>query len=332
MMGSSLTRLGLPLIAALTLNATTAQMGYLTALESAPYLLLGLFAGVLVDRFSRRALMIAGDLGRAVLFSIVPAAALLGWLSMPLLYSVTFLAGILTVIFQVASQSYVPDLITRDKLVEGNSRLELSSALTSVAGPSLAGVIIQAVTAPFAILLDAFSFLFSGASILLIRHREKPVPNKVEPLLRQVREGMSAVLKNPFLRAFAGCLATSNLASMAFFALYILFGTRELGMEPAALGLVYGIGASGAIAGSIAAPRLAARAGRGAHCCWERCWDHGGAAGGFCHTCQRHPPVDLIQPAGQLWVGDVFCQRRQRTPNHHPACAAWARELDHGFH
>lgn len=261
--GSALSRLALPLIAVITLHATPAEMGLLAAVGTAPSLLVGLFAGVWVDRYQRRTLLITGDVGRALLLATIPVAAFLGLLSMVQLYGIGFLSGVLTVFFDVASRSYVPTVIDRRQLVEGNSKLTLSGSLTAVAGPSLAGLVIQAITAPVAIVLDACSYLASALCVFLIGRREETPQMSYVPMLAQVREGLGVVVRNPLLRAFAGCLATSNLTSSAFFALYILFGTRELGLNAAALGLVYGIGASGALVGAVLAPWAATRLGIG---------------------------------------------------------------------
>jgi MFS family permease len=267
LMGSAFSGLAMALLAALTLGATPIQMGLLTAAGSAPSLLIGLFAGVWVDRYRRRPFLIAGDVGRALLLATIPIAALLGELSMVQLYAVSFLAGVLTVFFDVASQSYLPAIIDRRQLMEGNSKLGLSSSITAVAGPSLAGVVIQAITAPFAVVLDSLSFLASAGLVLLIRRREErpqvaPAP-VFSGLSEGLREGLQMVIRDGRLRALAGCLATSNLASNVFFALYMLYGTRELGLNAAALGLVYGIGAIGAPLGAVCAPWAAARFGLG---------------------------------------------------------------------
>jgi Na+/melibiose symporter-like transporter len=261
--GSSLSRLALPLIAAITLNATPAQMGLLAAVGTAPSLVVGLFAGVWADRYRRRKLLIVGDVGRALLLATIPAAAFLGVLSLAQLYIVGFLGGVFTVFFDVASRSYLPTLIDRRQLVEGNGKLELSGSITAVAGPSLAGIVIQAITAPMAIVMDAVSYVASALCVFLIRRREEAPQMSRAPMVAQVREGLSIVFRNPLLRAFAGCLATSNFTSSVFFALYILYGTRELGLNAAALGLVYGIGASGALVGAMLAPWVAARLGVG---------------------------------------------------------------------
>ena len=162
--GSQVTALAVPLIAVLTLDATPWQMGLLSAAGGAPILLVGLFAGVWVDRVRRRPVMIATDLGRAALLLIVPLAAVAGVLRIEILYAVLLLSGALTVLFDVAHLSFVPSLVTPDRLVEGNSKLESTSAAAQVAGPSVGGVLVSLLTAPFALLVDALSFLVSRPS------------------------------------------------------------------------------------------------------------------------------------------------------------------------
>jgi MFS-type transporter involved in bile tolerance (Atg22 family) len=261
--GSALSRLAIPLIAALALNATPAEMGLLAAAGTAPTLLVGLFAGVWVDRIRRRTLLIVGDVGRAILLLTIPAAAFMGLLTMVQLYVVGFLTGVFSVFFDVASRSYLPTLIDRRQLVEANGKLELSGSITAIAGPSMAGLVIQAITAPLAIVLDAISYAVSAVCVIFIRHREDAPQISRVPMVSQIREGLRVVFGNPLLRAFAGCLATSNFASNAFFALYILFGTRELGLNAAELGLAYGLGASGAVIAAMIAQWVTSRMGVG---------------------------------------------------------------------
>ena len=262
--GSALTRLALPLIAVVALDATAAQMGFLGAIEAAPLLVVGLFAGVWVDRFRRRTLLIGSDILRALLLVTIPVAAFLNVISMAQLYIVGFLAGSLTVVFNLASRSYLPSLLDRHRLVEGNAKLKISSSVTAVAGPSLAGFVIQAVTATFAVILDAVSYLLSACCIAVIRKPEEDPQASHIPLIVQVRDGIGIVLGNPLLRAFAACTATSNFTSGILFTLYILFGTRELGLNAAQLGVIYGIGASGALVGAVIASRVVTRYGIGA--------------------------------------------------------------------
>ncbi len=261
--GSALTAMAVPFLAAVALQATPAEMGLLGVAGSAPVLLVSLFAGVWIDRYSRRTCLIVGDLGRALLLLTIPVAALFGILSIVQLYLVEFLSGILTVFFDIAWRSYLPSVVGPGHLVEANGKLELSNAITGVARLSLAGIVIQLLTAAFAIAIDALTFLVSALCILGISRCEELPRPAAAPVLAQIRDGMRLVLQSPWLRAFAGCMATSNFSSNIFFALYMLFGTRELGMSAAELGVVYGIGASGALAGAALAPWAAARFGLG---------------------------------------------------------------------
>lgn len=261
--GSAITGLALPLIAVVALEASAAQMGLLGALGTAPSLVVGLYAGVWVDRFRHRTLLIAGDILRALLLATIPIAAFLGVLSMTQLYVIGFLTGAFTVIFDLAVRSYLPALVDRHSLVEGNAKLKISSSVTSVAGHSLAGLVIQAITAIMAVIVDSVSYLLSAFCVLIIRRREEALQMSASPMVVQVRDGLGVVFGNPLLRAFAGCTATSNFASNVLFVLYILFGVRELGLNAAELGLIYGIGASGALVGALIAPSAAARFGVG---------------------------------------------------------------------
>jgi MFS family permease len=261
--GSQFTHLAVPLIAAMVLKASPAQMGVLSAVVTAPFLLIGLFAGVWVDRWRRRPVLISGDVGRALVLSAIPIAYLAGALSMPLLYAVGFLTGVLTVFFDVAYQAYLPSLVDRAQLVEGNSKLEASRSTAQIAGPGLAGVVVQIISAPLAIVFDALSFLISGVFIGLIRRSEPSHGTTRAPMLGEIREGLAVVFGNPMLRAIAGCTGTANFFASAAGALYILFVTRELGMKPAAIGAVFSLGSVGALAGVLLAGSLARRLGIG---------------------------------------------------------------------
>ena len=239
-------------------------MGILTAVTRAPFLLIGLFAGVWVDRLPRRPILITGDLGRAAVLLSIPLAAGLGSLSMLHLYAVGVLVGILTVFFDVAYQAYLPALMHRGQLVEGNSKLEATRSLAGLAGPGIAGVVIQLLSAPLAIVFDAISFVASGGLISLIRRPEGFTERSPRgPMLGEVREGLSVVLGNPLLRAIAGCTGTFNFFSSAFFALYILFATRELKLGPAQIGVIFSIGGVAGLIGALTAERVANRLGVG---------------------------------------------------------------------
>ncbi len=262
--GDQFTGLAIPLIAALTLHATAGQMGILTAVERAPFLLIGLFAGVWVDRLPRRPILITGDLGRAAVLLTIPFAALTAGLSMPHLYAVGLFVGILTVFFDVAYQAYLPAMVNRRQLVEGNSKLEATRSLGNLAGPGIAGVVIQLLSAPLAIVLDAASFVVSGGLIALIRGREPVVARSARgAMLAEVREGLGVVFGNRLLRSIAGCTGTFNFFTSALSTLYILFATRELGLGPAQIGVIFSLSNVSGLLGALTAGRLAARFGVG---------------------------------------------------------------------
>jgi MFS family permease len=262
--GSQVTQLALPLTAAITLQATALQMGILGAAEFAPFLLFGLFAGVWADRRPRRRILVAADLGRALLLGLIPLAALFDVLRIELLYAVGFLAGILTVFFDVAYQSYLPLLVERAQLVEGNTKLEVSRSVAQVAGPGLGGALVQLLTAPVAIAVDALSFLASAAFLATIRRAEPHPRGGPRPgVWSDIGAGVGVVFGNPLLRAIAGCTATSNLFSNVGMAVYVLYVTRELGVTPSLLGVVFAVGSGGALVGALLAGRIARRFGLG---------------------------------------------------------------------
>jgi MFS family permease len=241
-------------------------MGILGALKFAPFLLLSLFAGVWADRLRRRPILIVSDFGRGVLLALIPAAAVTGYLSIELLYCVALGTGVLTVFFDVTYQSYLPALVRREQLVEGNSKLQASASVAQIGGPGLAGVLVQSVGPATAVAVDAASFVASVISLLSIRAPE-PAPDR-PPFGRtsvwaELREGIAVVLENPLLRSIAGCTATSNLFGNALMALYVLYLTRELGISPAVLGLILSIGGPGALLGSLVAGPTAQRFGLG---------------------------------------------------------------------
>ena len=264
--GSQVSQLAIPLAAALVLNASPAQMGLLGAFEFAPFLLLSLFAGVWVDRMYRRPVLIIADVARAALLGSIPVAALLGVLRIEQLFVVGLLTGVGTVFFDVAYQSYLPVLVSREHLVEGNSKLEVSRSVAQIAGPGLGGALVQLITAPIAVLVDAVSFVASVMSLLLIRQPEPPPVGRdgnTASIWKELREGLEVVLGNPLLRSIAGCTGTSNLFNNAMMAVYVLYVTRELGLQPAAVGLIFAIGGPGALLGAISAAQLAKRFGLG---------------------------------------------------------------------
>jgi MFS family permease len=261
--GSEFTRLALPIVAVLTLHAAPGQMGVLAAVQTAPFLLLGLIAGVWVDRLPRRPVLIAGDLGRAALLGLIPLTAAAGVLGMSHLYVIGFLVGVLTVFFDIAYQAYVPALVGPHQIIEGNSKLEASRSMAQLSGPGIAGVVIQAFSAPVAIVVDALSFVCSAAFVSRIRRREDPPKRRRAPLLEEAQEGIVIVLGNRLLRPIAACTGTANFFDATWSALYILFATRELGLSPASIGLIASAGNVAGLLGTMLAGWLAGRAGIG---------------------------------------------------------------------
>ncbi len=270
LVGSQVTALALPVAAALTLHANALQMGILSAAGSLPILLFGLVVGVQVDRFRRRPLLIAADLGRAALLGGIPLAALFGWLSMGLLYLVTFLAGTLTLLFNVAHVSLLPTLVQPEELVEGNSKLELSRSGAVIVGPGIAGLLIQIVTAPFAIVLDALSFLGSAAFLSRIQTPELAPAEAQQPASAASRllAGMRVLLRHPILRSFIDSLAAFNFFSYMLRALYVLYLLNILGVPPALLGLIYAAGSIGFPLGAFFAGPIRKRLGTGPTIIW----------------------------------------------------------------
>ena len=263
--GSRITIVALPLIAVLILNARPFQMGMLAGIGGFASLIFGLAAGLCVDRLRRRPILIVTDLGRAAVLGSIPLAAVFGILRMQQIYAVVAVAGILTVLFDVAYQSYLPSLVERDQILEGNSKLAFSSSIAEIAGPGLTGILVQLLTAPIAILLDALSFLVSALTVWLVR---KPEPQVVPTLRLHVWEeltaGMRAIAQSPILRAIAGHSGTAGFFGGFFASLYVLYVISDLHLSPSLLGAVIALGGVGNVIGAAIAPRLMRRAGIGA--------------------------------------------------------------------
>jgi MFS family permease len=263
--GSQVTLLALPFVAILALDATTFQVALLTTLEFLPFILVSLPAGVWVDRFPRRPVLIIGDVGRAALLASVPIAYALDVLTLEQLYVVGFATGVFTVFFDVAYQAYLPSLVDREQLVEGNSKLEVSRAGAQIGGPAVAGGLIEALTAPVAVLVDALSFLGSALFLFRIRKREEiQRSDEARPSMRkELSEGLRYVLGHPLLRPIAICTGSSNFFGNVAFAIFIVFAVRELGLTAGVVGLVFALGNVGWLAAAVLAGRIAGRFGVG---------------------------------------------------------------------
>jgi predicted MFS family arabinose efflux permease len=264
LVGSQVTLLALPLTAVLTLRASPLQMGVLRALQYLPALLIGLFAGVWIDRVRRRPLLIASDLGRALLIGAVPLLAALGALRMGYLYAIAFAVGVLTVLFELAYLAYVPALVQRGRLVDANGRLEASDSFARVVGPGLGGFLVQVLGAPTAMLADALSFLVSVLSLGLIRIREPaPEPARYADIRSQIGEGLRMVVRHPLLRATVVSSGITNFCAAILNSLYVLYVVSELHVSPAALGGIFLAGGAVGLAGAVVAGRTAGRLGLG---------------------------------------------------------------------
>ena len=266
--GSQISALAIPVVAVLILKVSAFEVALLGTIEFLPFILFTLPAGAWVDRLRRRPIMIVGDLGRAAALASIPIvyaanpAALTIWQ----LYAVGFIAGTLTVFFDVSNQSYLPSIVERDELIEGNSKLQISQSSAQIAGPGIAGVLIDLVKAPFAIVLDSLSFVVSAFFVFLIRRPEPPVLHPADStgtkrpsIVSDVREGLRFVLGHPSLRAISAATATSNLFGSIGFAIYALYAldARYLGLTPGQLGLSFALGNIGALVGAVFANRIA---------------------------------------------------------------------------
>lgn len=215
--GRQVTFLALPSVAILLLNADAFQMGVLYALEDLAFPIFGLFVGVWADRMRRRPIMIVANVGRMIALGSVPLAFLFAVLHLYILYLVAFCSGLFTVFFDVSYQSYLPTLIERSDLVEGNSKLETSQSGARVAGPAIAGLLIQLVGAARAIIADALAYLASAILILSIRkHEAAPETNLKRSFISELKEGARAVFGNAILSRLAACTATLNFGSGIF--------------------------------------------------------------------------------------------------------------------
>jgi MFS family permease len=265
--GSQVSALALPTVAILVLGATPFQVGLLAAFETLAFPVLGLVAGVYVDRLRRRPIMIACDLGRMLALASVPIAFAFNVLAMRQMYVVALVTGVGTVFFDVAYQSYLPALIPRGDLVEGNTKLQVTSSVAQMAGPAVAGFLIQLVGPARAVVADATSFLVSVGSLLWIR-RPEPLPKPTTEsgrrgFLAEMWEGIQVVFGNPTIWKIAGSTSTSNLGTNIFFAVYLIFAYRVLHLSPGTIGIIFGAGAVGGLLGALSASWIARRIGLG---------------------------------------------------------------------
>jgi MFS family permease len=266
LLGSQITLLALPLAAILLFKASAFQVGLLSTVEFLPFVLFGLPAGVWVDRMRRKPVLVVADLGRFAVLGSIPMAYAFGVLTLTQLYVAAFLAGVFTVFFDVAYAAYLPALVNRRRIVEGNSKLETSRSGAQLAGPGIAGLLVQAFGAAVAILADAVSYVVSVVSLLSIRSAEPPPAKEEGPrssMRRQIADGLRYVLGNEYLRPINACTGSLNLFSMMAQAVLLLFAVRQLGLSPGAIGGILTAGNVGFLAGAFVAGRIGRRLGVG---------------------------------------------------------------------
>lgn len=261
--GTRMTFLAAPLVAVLYLNASTFQVALVRTCETLGWLLFGLLAGAWVDRVRCRPVLLTTDLGRAALLLSVPVAAWFGALTLWQLYVVMFLAGVLTVFFDVAHQSYLPRLLPPEQLVAANATFAANASVAALAGASAGGYLVQLLTAPFVFVVDALSFAWSALWIRLIRHREAPVPRAPDRHLgREIAQGLRYVWRQPELRPIALATATTVLGQSAGGAVSMVFLVRDIGLSAGMIGLLGTIGLVGALLSAAVTRRLVAWVGQ----------------------------------------------------------------------
>lgn len=263
-LGSQVTFLALPLVAILSLQESTFRVALLTSLQFLPFLLFTLPAGVWVDRLRRRPILVLGDVARALALLTIPVVHWLGELTIWQLYAVAFVHGVGTVFFDVSYQSYLPTLVGRDQVVEGNAKLEVSRAGANIGGPGLAGGLVATLTAPVAILVDAISFLVSAALLGAIGTAEEAPPREDRRSLRaELGEGLRYVLTHRYQRGMVASVALSNFFGQLVFSILLVYAVRELGLSAGTIGLVLAVGNLGTLAAALSARRIGDRLGVG---------------------------------------------------------------------
>jgi MFS family permease len=263
-LGARVTRTALPVLAVLTIDASPLRLGLLAALTVGPSVLVSLAIGGVVDRSRKRPLLIASDLVRAVAVLSLPLAAWAGVLTMVQLYVVGAAVGIGTAVFQIADNAYLPTLLNKDMLVAGNSTIEATEAVAEIAGPSVAGALIQALTAPVAVLVDAIGYAVSALILGGIRKREEPAAVEEAPSVwRDIALGFGASWRHPLVRPILLATAASTFVGGTFAALYMIYLLKELALDVSTVGIVIAMGGVGALFGAVASPVLTRKLGLG---------------------------------------------------------------------
>ena len=262
-LGAQVTAFAVPLLAAITLHATSLQMGLLRAAEFAPFLVFTLPAGVWADYGIRRSLMLAANLIRGVFITAVPLAVFLGWMDLGVLYFVMFVMGSLKTVFEMAYQTYVPELVSRERLVNANSKIMMSYALGQSVGPGFGGIMVEMLGAPMAVLTDATTYFLSSFCLFKIKHREVRTQLHQESISRQIVGGFRFVTEQRHIRSLLWLVTANNFFQNAVMAILVLYATRELGVRPGLFGITVSVGGLGAVMGAVGAEQLGRRFGPG---------------------------------------------------------------------
>jgi MFS family permease len=259
--GSLLTRLALPLVAIYVLSAGPVEIALVRTMDLAAGLAVGLVAGAWVDRLRRRPVMIWADLGRAVLLGSIPVAAIAGWLSLAQLLVVALLAALLTTFFDVADRAYLPTIVSRSELVQANGALATSSSVSEFLAFGAAGFLVQALTGPLTIAIDAITYIVSALLLGSIRVKEPPPPPRAdrEPVLTEIRTGLRIVIRHPLLRSMTLAAMALGALSGVFGAIWFLFAIDELGLDAATIGMIAAIGGVSSFVGALVAYRSSDR-------------------------------------------------------------------------
>jgi MFS family permease len=270
-LGSEISALAIPLLALLDLHATTFEFAVLGVLGFLPFVFLALPAGVWVDRIRRRRILIVCDSARAVLLGLIPVLWATGVLTIWHLLVFQFVIGVFTVFFDLAYQAYLPALIEREDLVDGNAKLHLSESVAQVAGPGVGGALVSAITAPYAIVFDAASFGISSAFMIAMRHSEnvpEPPAEGHPRMWPEVKEGLRWVVRHEWLRPIAACTGVSNFFRSLAFSVVLVYAVRTLHFSAWDVGVMFAVGSAGSIAGALATNRLQRRIGVGPAIVW----------------------------------------------------------------
>lgn len=269
-MGTQLSVIGMPLAAVSLLQVSSFELGLLNAFSFAPFLLLSLFVGALVDRTSKRKVLIIANLGRAVFLLGIPVMFWFNGLSVEVMCICAFLIGTCTVLFDAAFHPYVPNLIHQDRLVEANAKLIASSSVATTAGPGIGGFLIKALGPMLALVVNSFSYLFSAIMLAGIKTEEKPAETRKNlSILKAVKNGFTFTLRNPILRAIMGEAAAYNFFSQAFTTILFVYVQQQLKLGEITLGIFFSFGGVGALIGSMLAKKAIAKIGIGPATVWS---------------------------------------------------------------